>query len=126
MLATYGLMLLTTALGLDYVYRGVERMGLVAVSLVLRTVVYATGVLLTVGSDESRIVWVPAWLVAGEACGIGLIWGRLCPPIRPGRAPRSGAAQFVKVVVRRGRPVYLIQMAQAVIGVGGLPDRRPS
>lgn len=113
-LSVYGMMLLTTALGLDYVYRGIERMGLVAVSLVLRTFVYAVGVFLSVG-DASRIVWVPAWLVAGEACGIGLVW--VCY-VRQYGVPRPtlGGGQFVKVVVRRGRPVYLIQMAQAVIG----------
>lgn len=113
-LSVYGLMLLTTALGLDYVYRGIERMGLVAISLVLRTLVYATGVVLSVGSAD-RIVWVPAWLVGGELCGIALVWACYirrfgCP------RPALGGARFVKVVVRRGRPVYLIQMAQAVIG----------
>ena len=113
-LAVYGLMLLTTALGLDYVYRGIERMGLVAVSLVLRTLVYAAGVFLCVGSAE-RIVWVPAWLVAGEACGIALVWG--CYVKRFGwPRPALGGGRFVKVVIGRGRPVFLIQMAQAVIG----------
>ncbi|MDB5351414.1 MAG: rane protein involved in the export of O-antigen and teichoic acid [Planctomycetota bacterium] len=113
-LSVYGLMLLTTALGLDYVYRGIERMGLVAVSLVLRTTVYAIGAVLSVG-DVSRIVWVPAWLVAGEACGIALVWA--CYVRRFGMPrPSLSSGQFVKVVVRRGRPVYLIQMAQAVIG----------
>lgn len=113
-LAVYGLMLLTTALGLDYVYRGVERMGLVAVSLVLRTLVYAAGVTLTIGS-EARIVWVPAWLVAGELCGIALVWFDYARRFGLPR-PNLGGARFVKVVVGRGRPVYLIQMAQAVIG----------
>ena len=36
-LSLYGLMLFTTAIGLDYVYRGTERMGLVAISLCVRT-----------------------------------------------------------------------------------------
>jgi O-antigen/teichoic acid export membrane protein len=113
-LAVYGLMLLTTALGLDYVYRGTERMGLVAISLVLRTLVYAAGVILSVG-DASRIVWVPAWLVAGEACGIALVWA--CYIRRFGwPRPSLGRGRFAKVVIGRGQPVYLIQMAQAVIG----------
>ena len=112
-LAVYGLMLLTTALGLDYVYRGLERMGLIAISLVLRTLVYAAGVFLSVGSAD-RIVWVPAWLVAGEACGIALVWG--CYVRRYGMPrPALGGGRFVRVVIGRGRPVYLIQMAQAVI-----------
>ena len=34
-LRIYGLLLFTTALGLDFVYRGTERMGLIAVSLVV-------------------------------------------------------------------------------------------
>ena len=44
-LTLYGLMLFTTAIGLDFVYRGTERMGLVAVSLCVRTAIYAVGVL---------------------------------------------------------------------------------
>lgn len=113
-LTLYGLMLLTTALGLDYVYRGLERMGLVAVSLFTRTAVYALGVLLWVG-DASRIVWVPLLLVAGEVCGIALVWtcyarrfGLPRPDLRGGR--------FLRVFLRRGRSVYLIQVSQAVIG----------
>ena len=53
-LALYGLMLLTTAMGLDFVYRGMERMGLVAISLYLRTAVYALGVWFWV-ADASEI-----------------------------------------------------------------------
>ena len=48
-------------------------MGLLAVSLSLRTFVYAVGVLAWVGNAE-RIVWVPVWLAVGEASGIGLVW----------------------------------------------------
>jgi len=71
-LTLYGLMLFTTAIGLDFVYRGTERMGLLAVSLCLRTFVYAVGVLAWVG-DAHRIVWVPIWLAVGEASGIALV-----------------------------------------------------
>lgn len=113
-LALYGLMLLTTALGLDFVYRGLERMGLVAVSLILRTTIYAAGVGLWV-ADAARIAWVPAFLVLGEACGIALVWivyarrfGLPRPTLRGRRA--------LGVLLRRGRPVYLIQVAQAIIG----------
>ncbi len=113
-LTIYGLMLLTTALGLDYVYRGVERVGLVAVSLVLRTAIYATGVVACV-SDISRIMLVPIFLVAGEACGIALVWGDY---IRRHGMPRPalGGGRFVRVVVGRGRPVYVIQITQAILG----------
>ena len=81
-LAVYGLMLLTTALGLDYVYRGIERMGLVAVSLVLRTLVYAAGVFLCVedgradrlgtrpGSSRARRAGSP-WSGAATSGGSG-------------------------------------------------------
>jgi O-antigen/teichoic acid export membrane protein len=113
-LTLYGLMLLTTALGLDYVYRGLERMGLVAISLFTRTAVYAVGVLLWVG-DASRIVWVPVLLVAGEACGIALVWA--CYARRFGfPRPSLRLGRFLRVFLRRGRSVYLIQVSQAVIG----------
>ena len=44
-LVLYGAMLFTTAIGLDFVFRGTERMGLVAISLCIRTGIYAIGVL---------------------------------------------------------------------------------
>jgi O-antigen/teichoic acid export membrane protein len=110
----YGLMLLTTASGLDFVYRGLERMGLVAISLTIRTGVYALGIFLLV-TDSSRTTWVPACLVFGEVVGIGLVWicytrryGLPCPDLRWGR--------FARVFFNRGRSVYLIQVSQAVIG----------
>lgn len=113
-LTLYGLMLLTTALGLDYVYRGLERMGLVAISLFSRTAVYALGVLLWVG-DSSRILWVPLLLVGGEIFGIALVWtcytrqfGLPRPIFRGGR--------FLRVFLNRGRSIYLIQVSQAVLG----------
>ena len=51
-LVCYGLMLFTTASGLDFVYRGTECMGLLAVSLSLRTFIYAVGVLWWVGRSQ--------------------------------------------------------------------------
>ena len=75
-LSLYGLMLFTTAIGLDYVYRGTERMGLVAISLCVRTGIYAIGVLRLV-RDASRIAWVPIWLTVGEVSGIALVWFEL-------------------------------------------------
>ena len=72
-LALYGAMLFTTAIGLDFVFRGTERMGLVACSLCIRTGMYAVGVLSSV-HDVSRIVYVPVWLAIGEVSGIALIW----------------------------------------------------
>ncbi len=113
----YGLMLVTTALGIDFVYRGRERVGLVAVSLCLRTAVYALGVWFTV-TDASRIAWVPAWLAFGEACGIALVW--ICYTRKYGFPRPVLGARFLKVFLRRGRPVALIQFSQAVIGSADL------
>jgi O-antigen/teichoic acid export membrane protein len=112
-LGCYGLMLLTTALGLDFVFRGKERMGLIAVSLCIRTALYAAGVWLLV-RDESHIIWVPLCLVTGEAFGIGLVWAAYA---REYGMPRPVlGARFLKVFLRRGRPVALIQISQTVIG----------
>ncbi|MBX6315232.1 MAG: oligosaccharide flippase family protein [Isosphaeraceae bacterium] len=113
-LALYGLMLLTTALGLDFVFRGLERVGIVAISLVVRTSLYALGVALWV-SDASRIVWVPGCLVAGEACGIALVWGRYVRKFGLPR-PTLRGSRSLRVFLRRGKPVYLIQVSQALIG----------
>jgi O-antigen/teichoic acid export membrane protein len=111
-LALYGLMLFTTAIGLDFVYRGTERLGLLTVSLCLRTFVYAVGVLAWVG-DVRRIVWVPVWLAIGEVTGIALVWfGYLLKHRMP--RPRL-SPRFLKVLVHRGRTVCLIQLSQAVI-----------
>lgn len=113
-LALYGLMLLTTAMGLDFVYRGMERMGLVAVSLLIRTAVYAVGVSVWV-ADSSRIIWVPAFLVTGEVCGIALVW--ICYTRRFGLPrPTLWGSRSLRVFLRRGRPVYLIQASQVVLG----------
>ena len=113
LLALYGLMLLTTAMGLDFVYRGMERMGLVAISLYIRTAVYALGVWFWVG-DATRIAWVPAWLAAGEACGIALVWSRYVREFGLPRPILSG--RFLRVFLRRCRPVLMIQVAQTVLG----------
>jgi len=113
LLALYGLMLLTTATGLDFVYRGMERMGLVAVSLYLRTAVYAAGVWFWVG-DSGRIAWVPAWLAMGEACGITLVW--ICYARQYGIPRPALSGRFLRVFLRRCRPVLLIQVAQTVLG----------
>ncbi|MDR3634547.1 MAG: lipopolysaccharide biosynthesis protein [Isosphaeraceae bacterium] len=116
-LILYGLMLLTTAMGIDFVYRGTERMGLTAFSLCLRTVVYATGVWLWV-SDATRIVWVPAWLVLGEALGIGLVWA--CYTRQYGLPRPILGMRFIRVFLHRGRSVVHIQVAQTIINSADL------
>jgi O-antigen/teichoic acid export membrane protein len=89
-------------------------MGLVAISLCLRTALYAAGVLLVV-TDVSRIVWVPACLVLGEISGIALVWIVYTRQFGLPR-PALGGGRSLRVFLRRGRPVYLIQVSQAVIG----------
>ena len=69
----YGSMLFTTAIGLDFVFRGTERMGLVALSLCIRTGIYAFGVLFCV-RDASRIVVGSGLADRWRGGGIGLIW----------------------------------------------------
>ena len=111
-LTLYGLMLFTTAIGLDFVYRGTERLGLLTVSLCLRTFVYAVGVLVWVG-DAQRIVWVPVWLAVGEVSGIALVWLHYLTNYRipsPRFSPR-----FLTILMQRGRTVCAIQLSQAVI-----------
>jgi O-antigen/teichoic acid export membrane protein len=116
-LSLYGLMLFTTAIGLDYVYRGTERMGLVAMSLCVRTSIYAIGVLAWVG-DASRIIWVPVWLALGEVSGIALVWRSYLRKYRLPR-PRIGL-RFLSIIVQRGRTVCLIQLSQAMINSADL------
>ncbi|MDG3003851.1 oligosaccharide flippase family protein [Paludisphaera mucosa] len=111
-LTLYGLMLFTTAIGLDFVYRGTERMGLLAVSLCLRTIFYGAGVLAFVG-DASRIAWVPIFLAVGEAGGIALIW---LSYLRGYRMPRPRFSfRFITILIQRGKTVCAIQLSQALI-----------
>ena len=116
-LALYGTMLFTTAIGLDFVFRGTERMGLVAMSLCVRTGIYAFGVLALV-RDASRIAWVPIWLTVGELTGIALVW---LSYLKHYRLPRPRLSpRFLFVLVQRGRTVCLIQLSQAVINTADL------
>jgi O-antigen/teichoic acid export membrane protein len=116
-LVLYGSMLFTTAIGLDFVFRGTERMGLVAVSLCVRTGIYACGVLYGV-RDPSRIFWVPLWLALGELSGIALVWASYLKHYRIPR-PRLGL-RFLSIIVQRGRTVCLIQLSQAVLNSADL------
>jgi O-antigen/teichoic acid export membrane protein len=117
LLTLYGLLLLTTALGLDFVYRGTERMGIVAISLCIRTVMYAGGVWILV-NDASQILCVPASLALGEACGISLVWVSYWR--RYGLPRPTFGVRFLRVFLRRGRSVCLIQLAQTFIGSSDL------
>ena len=116
-LSLYGLMLFTTAIGLDYVYRGTERMGLVAISLCVRTAIYAFGVLYCV-RGPGRITWVPICLTVGEVSGIALVWAHY---LRNYRIPRPRLSfRFLSVIVHRGRNICLIQLSQAMINSADL------
>ncbi len=111
-LVLYGSMLFTTAIGLDFVFRGTERMALVALSLCIRTGIYAAGVLFFV-RDASRIWWVPLLLTGGEVAGISLVW---LSYLKNYRLPRPRISlRFLSIMVQRGRTVCLIQLSQAVI-----------
>ncbi|GIW87887.1 MAG: transporter [Isosphaeraceae bacterium] len=113
LLVLYGLMLLTTAAGIDYVYRGLERMGPVAVSLLLRTMVYALGVSLLVRSSAD-LLRVPVLLVAGEVSGIALTWSLHARGYGWPR-PQWRGGRFLRVFLTRGRSVYAIQVSQAAL-----------
>ena len=63
--------------------------------------------------------WVPICLVVGEVCGIALVWA--CYVRRYGwPRPTLRATRALRTIIRRGRPVYLIQISQAVIGSADL------
>ena len=98
-------MLFTTAIGLDYVYRGTERMGLVAISLCVRTGIYAVGSLV-LGADAKRIVWVPIWLAVGEVSGIALVWLHYLKNYRTAAAPAG----------------FSVPLDHRAAGPNGLPD----
>jgi O-antigen/teichoic acid export membrane protein len=116
-LGLYGLMLFTTAIGLDFVYRGTERMGLIAASLCVRTLVYACGVMLWI-NDASRLIWVPIWLAIGEATGIAIVWSAY---LKQYRIPRPRLRfRFLRIIIQRGRTICLMQLSQVIINSADL------
>ena len=112
LLCSYGFLLFTTALGLDFVYRGSEQIGLVAISLILRTLIYSLGVWFTV-HDPSRLYWVPRWLVAGEMIGIGVVWAAYA--FKFGWPIPRFDRRFIGIMLRRGKSTCLIQLSQTVV-----------
>lgn len=111
-MSLYGLLLLTAALGLDFVFRGNEAMGLVAVSLCLRTLIYCGCVWIWV-VDPSKILFVPIGLAVGELTGISLVW--VVYTRRFGIPRPTFGRRFLRVIVRKGRSVGLIHFCQTVI-----------
>jgi O-antigen/teichoic acid export membrane protein len=118
LMCLYGAMLLTTAAVVDFVFRGLERMGLLAVSLIVRTLVYAVGASMWV-SGPDLVQWVHIWLVAGELIGIALVWAVYIWEFGPPR-PTLHGTRALRTIIRKGRPVYLGQVSQAVIGTSDL------
>lgn len=114
MLASYGALLLSTALGLDNVFRGRERPGIVAVSLVTRTVLYASAVLYWV-HDGTRLLWVPWLLFGGELLGIMLVWARYSMEFGAPRPRWRHGRRFGAAVLAQGRSVLGIQLAQVIL-----------
>ncbi len=112
----YGLLLLTTALGLDFVYRGKETMGLVAVSLLVRTSIYCVGVWYCV-HDASQILMVPLWLACGEFTGIALVWVVYARQVGFPR-PVLGL-RFLIVFLRRGRSDWSDSLVSGCVDLGG-------
>jgi O-antigen/teichoic acid export membrane protein len=113
LLGVYGLLLLTTSLGVDYAFRGMERMGVVAISLVIRTIVYVVGVTIS-EIGPGRLEVVPIWLVFGEAVGILFSWTML---VRGYGWPRMrwGRWRFSRVFAARCRSIYLMQGSQSIL-----------
>lgn len=111
-LMLYGLLLFSTALGLDFVFRGTERVGIVALSLLLRTSLYCAGVWGLVTGPEA-LLWVPACLAGGEFAGIGLVW--LAYSRNYGLPRPVLGSKFIAVFLRRGKSIGLIHLCQAVI-----------
>ena len=112
LLCCYGFLLFTTALGLDFVYRGSEKIGLVAISLIVRTLIYSLGVWLTVG-DLSELYWIPAWLITGEFIGIGVVWVAYALKFGWPRPRMDG--RFVWIMLKRGKSTCLIHLSQTIV-----------
>lgn len=114
LVCSYGLLLLTTSLGLDNVFRGREKPGIVAVSLVIRSILYAIGVSLLIRtSDDIRLV--PLVLFASEALGIAIVWVRYTLEFGLPRPSFRHARRFGLAVLAQGKSVLGIQFAQVVL-----------
>ena len=105
-LSLYGLMLFTTAIGLDFVYRGYRAHGAGGALAVRADRASTRSACSAWCRDASRIVWVPIWLTLGELSGIALVWRNY---LKNYRMPRPGWSwRFLSIIIRRGRTVCLI------------------
>lgn len=114
MLCSYGALLLSTAMGLDNVFRGREKPGIVALSLVVRSSLYAIGVWVCV-RDASRLAWVPWILFGAEFLGIMLVWLRYSIEFGVPRPRWRHGRRFGAAVLAQGRSVLGIQLAQVIL-----------
>lgn len=114
LVCSYGALLLTTALGLDNVFRGREKPEIVAVSLIIRSSLYALGIWYIV-TDAGHLFWVPWILFLSEATGISLVW--FCYSLEFGlpRLRFRHAWRFATAVLAQGRCVLGIQLAQVIL-----------
>ena len=114
LVSAYGSLLLTTSLGLDNVFRGREKPGIVAFSLIVRSALYALGVSLWIKTAED-IRYVPLILFASEALGISIVWARYSLEFGLPRPSYRHARRFGMAVLAQGRNVLGIQLAQVVL-----------
>jgi O-antigen/teichoic acid export membrane protein len=127
LLASFGLLLIPTAIGLDNVFRSLRRAGLVAVSLVIRTFVYALGVILLV-TDADRLILVPLLFFVGEMCGIALIWSKFAAEFGIPRFNARLGRRFAIPVLAQGQGLLGLQLTQVamssmdVLVIGFLDD----
>ncbi|MBI1324825.1 oligosaccharide flippase family protein [bacterium] len=127
LLASFGLLLIPTAIGLDNVFRSLRRSGLVAISLVIRTAVYALGIAVFV-TDASRLVLVPWLFFLGEMCGILLIWRQFRAEFGIPRISLRHGRRFAGPVFSQGQGVLGLQLTQVamssmdVLVIGFLDD----
>jgi O-antigen/teichoic acid export membrane protein len=101
-------------LGLDNVFRGRERPGIVAVSLILRSSLYAISVWFLI-PDQSRLMWVPWLLFFSEATGIAVVWFKYSCEFGMPRFRFRHASRFGAAVLAQGRSVLGIQIAQVIL-----------
>jgi len=108
-------MLFTTAIGLDFVFRGTERMGLVAISLCVRTGILCAGRIGLCPRCQVESSGWPIWLTwRVERDHLGLVQvfeGNI------GFHVRGLLYAFFSSWCQRGRTVCLMALSQAVINM---------
>ncbi len=114
LLASFGFLLIPTSIGLDNVFRSLRRAGLIAVSLVIRTCVYATGVILLV-TDSDHLLYVPWLFVGGELCGIALVWYVFTREFGFPKLNARNGRRFAGPVLAQGRAILGLQLTQVAI-----------